>query len=151
MCYILYCICIFAIVYTVSNTIQLYSTYHSSLREILTQFKIETPQYNSFDWRLDIQIASRSLHKTVKPIFLCQMSTILKKENELDKIDNLNLNNNNDNSIDDDSKTDNDNEYININDDDSSNNDDKKKINNIDNIMFECDYANLDNMINKYS
>mmetsp|Transcript_77364 Transcript_77364/g.94841 ORF Transcript_77364/g.94841 Transcript_77364/m.94841 type:complete len:239 (+) Transcript_77364:30-746(+) len=112
-----------------------YTQYHHTLREMLSQFKIDTPLYHNFDWRLDIQIASRAIHKTVKPVFLCKITTQMNGNESSNKTIKSNDN--------DDIKTDIGDETNNI----LSNNNNNK----LDDIIFECDYANLDNMISKLS
>ena len=108
-----------------------YSTKHNVLRDVLRQFTIETSRYHKFDWRLDIQIGSRALHRRVDPVFLCQLQTTSN-----DDIDN---DNNKDN--DDDEKE---------SDQDNMRNKNKNDIKEFENTLFECNYATLENMIEEF-
>ena len=98
-----------------------YKNVHGTLRDVLTQFKIDTARYHSFDWRLDIQIGSRALHRRVDPVYLCELQT--SSSNKMDK------------NILDDMKEDEDMNTV------------KTKTNECEKTLFECDYANLENMI----
>lgn len=108
-----------------------YSTVHNVLRDVLRQFTIETSRYHKFDWRLDIQIGSRALHRRVDPVFLCQLQTTSN-----DDIDN---DNNKDN--DDDEKE---------SDQDNMRNKNKNDIKEFENTLFECNYATLENVIEEF-
>ncbi|ETO33184.1 hypothetical protein RFI_03923 [Reticulomyxa filosa] len=52
---------------------QAYVEVHIKLREILKQFEIQVPSYRKLDWRLDVQLASRASQRRVDPVFLCQL------------------------------------------------------------------------------
>ena len=100
-----------------------YKNVHGTLRDVLTQFKIDTARYHSFDWRLDIQIGSRALHRRVDPVYLCELQTSSSNTTKMEK------------NVLDDMKE----------DDDANTADTKSK--ECEKTLFECDYANLENMI----
>lgn len=118
-----------------SNTIyQYYSTVHNVLRDVLRQFKIETARYHKFDWRLDIQIGSRALHRRVDPVFLCELQTATPTKN--------NKNNNNDD--------DNDNNDDDLKESVQDNNKNDNDIKEFEKTLFECNFATLENMIEQF-
>ena len=147
---------------------QTYCQVHILLRDVINDFRIETPIYQSFDWRLDIEIASRSLHRRADPKFLCQLQT--RKVNKLENNDNnnnsnissknnANENKKNDNENDsekkvDTGKEDSKDEFTKDNDLNKNNNNQntngKNKnisIDKIETTLFECNFANLENTI----
>ena len=90
-----------------------YRTVHNVLRDVLRQFTIETSRYHKFDWRLDIQIGSRALHRRVDPVFLCQLQTTSTKGAKNNRNDDMDNDNNND-SDDDEKESDQNNMRIKI-------------------------------------
>merc|ERR1712154_641171 len=101
---------------------------HGTLRDVLRQFKIETSRYHKFDWRLDVQIGSRTLHRRVDPVYLCELQTTTTKKRENIQDDT--------NHFDSDEK--------NAEHDNNKNNVEFEK------TLFECNYANLENMIKEF-
>ena len=111
-----------------------YQLVHHQLRDVLRQFTIDTSRYQSLDWRLDIQVGSRSLHHRVDPVFLCELQTTGTKTQKTEDVG----------SFDSDEK---------------SNGDDgpssavgtlKNGTTQNEKTLFECDYANLENMITQF-
>ncbi|XP_013872886.1 COMM domain-containing protein 2 [Austrofundulus limnaeus] len=47
--------------------LQLYRDHHSQIRTILNQLVCSQPAYQNLEWRLDVQLASRSLRQQVVP------------------------------------------------------------------------------------
>lgn len=43
------------------------------LRTTLGKMSMELPQYHNLEWRLDVQVASRSLHRQLNPTYLVQL------------------------------------------------------------------------------
>eukprot|EP01083_Nonionella_stella_P248545 860377_1 len=103
-----------------------YQSVHSTLRDVLRQFKIETSRYHQFDWRLDVQISSRALHRRVDPVYLCQLQTTTTKPSISA----------NDNAFDSDEKKD--------------SNEQNNNNTSFENTVFECNFANLENMISQF-
>uniref|UniRef100_T1IW03 COMM domain-containing protein n=1 Tax=Strigamia maritima TaxID=126957 RepID=T1IW03_STRMM len=55
---------------------ELYSVYkenQTALRQILAVILPEFPSYQNLEWRLDINVASRSLHRQVNPTYLLKL------------------------------------------------------------------------------
>ncbi|XP_026179281.1 COMM domain-containing protein 2 [Mastacembelus armatus] len=48
--------------------LQLYLQHHSEIRSILSQLPLKMPAYHNLEWRLDVQLASRSVHHQVIPM-----------------------------------------------------------------------------------
>ncbi|XP_036971825.1 COMM domain-containing protein 2 [Acanthopagrus latus] len=48
--------------------LQLYLQHHSQIRSILSQLPSNLPSYHSLEWRLDVQLASRSARQQVIPM-----------------------------------------------------------------------------------
>lgn len=48
--------------------LQLYLQHHSQIRSILSQLPSNLPAYHSLEWRLDVQLASRSVREQVIPM-----------------------------------------------------------------------------------
>ncbi|KAM3619919.1 uncharacterized protein V6R79_015838 [Siganus canaliculatus] len=48
--------------------LQLYLQHHSQIRSILSQLPSTLPVYHSLEWRLDVQLASRSVRQQVIPM-----------------------------------------------------------------------------------
>jgi hypothetical protein len=48
----------------------------SEVRTLLSNFTLGLPYFRDMDWRLDIELASRSLHKQAKPVFVMKLNTI---------------------------------------------------------------------------
>ncbi|XP_028301136.1 COMM domain-containing protein 2 [Gouania willdenowi] len=55
--------------------LELYLQHRSEVRSVLNQLPANLPAYNNLEWRLDVQLASRSLHHQVLP--LVTMSLLL--------------------------------------------------------------------------
>ena len=124
-----------------SDTIyKYYETVHNVLRDVLRQFKIETSRYHKFDWRLDIQIGSRALHRRVDPVFLCELQTSTTKGNNNHNNNNNNNNNNNDNDDEKDIQQQQKND----------NNNNKNDIIEFEKTLFETNFATLENMIEQF-
>eukprot|EP00486_Rosalina_sp_Unknown_P013544 CAMPEP_0201580446 /NCGR_PEP_ID=MMETSP0190_2-20130828/46258_1 /ASSEMBLY_ACC=CAM_ASM_000263 /TAXON_ID=37353 /ORGANISM="Rosalina sp." /LENGTH=230 /DNA_ID=CAMNT_0048016497 /DNA_START=21 /DNA_END=713 /DNA_ORIENTATION=+ len=104
-----------------------YSTVHNVLRDVLRQFKIETARYHKFDWRLDIQIGSRALHRRVDPVFLCELQTASSKRSKKDNDDSKESDENNQN-----------------------NQNNQNDIKEFEKTLFECNFATLENMIQQF-
>ncbi|KAG1714225.1 COMM domain-containing protein 2 [Nymphon striatum] len=52
------------------------------LRTILAGMQLLLPQYNNLEWRLDVQLASRSLHHQMEPIITLKLNVNDKGQNE---------------------------------------------------------------------
>eukprot|EP00485_Elphidium_margaritaceum_P023942 CAMPEP_0202712444 /NCGR_PEP_ID=MMETSP1385-20130828/39976_1 /ASSEMBLY_ACC=CAM_ASM_000861 /TAXON_ID=933848 /ORGANISM="Elphidium margaritaceum" /LENGTH=224 /DNA_ID=CAMNT_0049372481 /DNA_START=57 /DNA_END=731 /DNA_ORIENTATION=+ len=98
-----------------------YSEVHMELRQMLTQFKIKTDRYHTFDWRLDVQIGSRALHRRVDPVYLCELQSTTSNMDSNDNSKKLEASNN--------AQSDN---------------------TQLEKTLFECDYASLENMIQQF-
>uniref|UniRef100_A0A671XZE4 COMM domain containing 2 n=1 Tax=Sparus aurata TaxID=8175 RepID=A0A671XZE4_SPAAU len=48
--------------------LQLYLQHHSQIRSILSRLPSNLPSYHSLEWRLDVQLASRSVREQVIPM-----------------------------------------------------------------------------------
>ena len=46
------------------------------LREIISTQKLTTPHYKDLEWRLDVQVASRSARQQVQPTFMLKLHTV---------------------------------------------------------------------------
>ncbi|XP_041791713.1 COMM domain-containing protein 2 [Chelmon rostratus] len=57
--------------------LQLYLQHHSQIRSILSQLPSNLPAYRSLEWRLDVQLASRSVRLQVIPMLM--MHLLLKR------------------------------------------------------------------------
>ncbi|XP_028260649.1 COMM domain-containing protein 2 [Parambassis ranga] len=56
--------------------LQLYMQHHSQIRSILSQLHSNLPAYHNLEWRLDVQLASRSVHQQVIPMLtVCLLLT----------------------------------------------------------------------------
>ncbi|XP_068599511.1 COMM domain-containing protein 2 [Brachionichthys hirsutus] len=53
--------------------LQLYLQHHGPLRGILSQLPPHLPAYHSLEWRLDVQLASRSLRQQVVPMLMMHL------------------------------------------------------------------------------
>eukprot|EP01103_Thecamoeba_quadrilineata_P001327 TRINITY_DN1117_c0_g1_i1.p1 TRINITY_DN1117_c0_g1~~TRINITY_DN1117_c0_g1_i1.p1 ORF type:complete len:198 (+),score=36.93 TRINITY_DN1117_c0_g1_i1:33-626(+) len=51
----------------------LYIESRKEIRNILSDLTINMPQYQNLEWRLDVQIASRSLRNQTEPLFLLKL------------------------------------------------------------------------------
>lgn len=95
-----------------------YSGVHGQLRDVLRQFKIETSRHHTFDWRLDVEIGSRALHRRVDPVYLCELQTASTKrkdgEDEKEK------------AVESESGS--------------------ASVLSVEHTLFECDFANLENI-----
>lgn len=111
-----------------------YQLVHHQLRDVLRQFTIDTSRYQSFDWRLDIQIGSRALHHRVDPVFLCELQTT--------GTTSKNKGNSDGDSFDTDEKSN--------GDDEGSKGIDESGNVQCEKTLFECDFANLENMISQF-
>eukprot|EP00484_Ammonia_sp_Unknown_P030250 CAMPEP_0197031608 /NCGR_PEP_ID=MMETSP1384-20130603/10570_1 /TAXON_ID=29189 /ORGANISM="Ammonia sp." /LENGTH=236 /DNA_ID=CAMNT_0042461165 /DNA_START=14 /DNA_END=724 /DNA_ORIENTATION=- len=112
---------------------EFYQSVHGDLRSILTQFKIETSRYHKFDWRLDIQIGSRALHRRVDPVYLCELQTSKRTQNE--------ANGKQSNNDSDEKHTENE---------DNSKQSKKRENIEFEKTLFECNYATLGHMIEQF-
>jgi hypothetical protein len=52
-----------------------YSQNVKQLRDIIATTKLTTPHYKDLEWRLDVQVASRSVRQQVKPTYLLKLHT----------------------------------------------------------------------------
>ncbi|XP_068135329.1 COMM domain-containing protein 2 [Hyperolius riggenbachi] len=59
--------------------LQLYLENRKEIRQILSELEPDLPHYHNLDWRLDVQLASRSLRHQVKPTIAMKLHL---KENE---------------------------------------------------------------------
>mmetsp|Transcript_11456 Transcript_11456/g.14158 ORF Transcript_11456/g.14158 Transcript_11456/m.14158 type:complete len:97 (-) Transcript_11456:25-315(-) len=46
------------------------------MRSILAELSFGLPHYDNISWRLDVQVASRTLNKQVEPIFTIKLETL---------------------------------------------------------------------------
>lgn len=53
--------------------LQLYLQHHSQIRSILSQLPSNLPAYHRLEWRLDVQLASRSVHQQIIPILTMRL------------------------------------------------------------------------------
>ncbi|XP_069007077.1 COMM domain-containing protein 2 [Embiotoca jacksoni] len=53
--------------------LQLYQQHHSQIRSILSQLPSNLPAYHNLEWRLDVQLASRSLRQQVVPMLTMRL------------------------------------------------------------------------------
>ncbi|XP_068176127.1 COMM domain-containing protein 2 [Antennarius striatus] len=53
--------------------LKLYLQHHSQIRCILNQLPSNLPAYHSLEWRLDVQLASRSLRQQVVPVLMMHL------------------------------------------------------------------------------
>ncbi|XP_070816900.1 COMM domain-containing protein 2 [Chaetodon trifascialis] len=53
--------------------LQLYLQHHNQIRSILSQLPSSLPAYHSLEWRLDVQLASRSVHQQVIPMLMMHL------------------------------------------------------------------------------
>ncbi|KAG8201824.1 hypothetical protein JTE90_027304 [Oedothorax gibbosus] len=54
------------------------------IRSLLSSFDLDVPQYKNLEWRLDVQIASRSLRRAMEPTLLLRLQ--LEKEEETNDV-----------------------------------------------------------------
>jgi len=47
----------------------------AGIRKVLQDLKLEYPHYQNMQWRLDIQVGSKSVHNTTEPAFLMRIDT----------------------------------------------------------------------------
>ncbi|KJE97024.1 COBW domain-containing protein [Capsaspora owczarzaki ATCC 30864] len=55
--------------------LQLYLDNRKEIRLILSEMTINVPSYHNLEWRLDVQLASRSLRRQTDPIVLLKLET----------------------------------------------------------------------------
>ena len=55
---------------------QVYLENKAEIRRILSAMKVNLPSYSNLEWRLDVQIASRSLRAQVEPIYYLKLSLL---------------------------------------------------------------------------
>jgi len=55
--------------------LQFYLEHAAEIRSVGVEVPLDYPTYKALDWRLDIQVASRSLRNEAAPSFLLQLST----------------------------------------------------------------------------
>ncbi|KAG7513604.1 hypothetical protein JOB18_012372 [Solea senegalensis] len=53
--------------------LQLYLQHHSEIRSILSQLPSTLPAYHNLEWRLDVQLASRSIRQQVAPTLMMRL------------------------------------------------------------------------------
>ncbi|XP_071342864.1 COMM domain-containing protein 2 [Trachinotus anak] len=53
--------------------LQLYLQHHSQIRSILSQLPSNLPAYHNLEWRLDVQLASRSVRQQVIPMLTMRL------------------------------------------------------------------------------
>ncbi|XP_070764998.1 COMM domain-containing protein 2 [Enoplosus armatus] len=53
--------------------LQLYLEHHSQIRSILSQLPSNLPAYHNLEWRLDVQLASRSVRQQVIPMLTMRL------------------------------------------------------------------------------
>ncbi|KAG8580834.1 hypothetical protein GDO81_007435 [Engystomops pustulosus] len=61
--------------------LQLYLDNRKEIRRILSELEPNPPHYHNLEWRLDVQLASRSLRHQIKPTITMKLH--LKEDNEL--------------------------------------------------------------------
>ena len=54
----------------------MYESHRKELRSILAELSFGIPHYDNVSWRLDVQVASRTLNKQVEPIFTIKLETL---------------------------------------------------------------------------
>mmetsp|Transcript_24231 Transcript_24231/g.41386 ORF Transcript_24231/g.41386 Transcript_24231/m.41386 type:complete len:199 (+) Transcript_24231:19-615(+) len=54
----------------------MYEKYKKEIRSILAELSFGLPHYDNISWRLDVQVASRTLNKQVEPIFTIKLETL---------------------------------------------------------------------------
>ena len=54
----------------------MYLQHRKEIRVLLAELSFSLPHYEDLNWRLDIQIASRTLRSQVNPIFLIELETL---------------------------------------------------------------------------
>ncbi|KAG9494273.1 COMM domain-containing protein 2 [Eleutherodactylus coqui] len=62
--------------------LQLYLENRKEIRQILSELEPNLPQYHNLEWRLDVQLASRSLRHQIKPTVTMKLH--LKENDELE-------------------------------------------------------------------
>eukprot|EP01090_Pellita_catalonica_P022040 TRINITY_DN8421_c0_g1_i1.p1 TRINITY_DN8421_c0_g1~~TRINITY_DN8421_c0_g1_i1.p1 ORF type:complete len:201 (+),score=36.86 TRINITY_DN8421_c0_g1_i1:8-610(+) len=55
---------------------QFYMAHSDEVRRILSSLSFSLPKYKNMEWRFDMQIASRSLHNNVEPVFTLRFDTM---------------------------------------------------------------------------
>uniref|UniRef100_A0A4W6CZ34 COMM domain containing 2 n=1 Tax=Lates calcarifer TaxID=8187 RepID=A0A4W6CZ34_LATCA len=60
--------------------LQLYLQHHSQIRSILSQLPSNLPAYHNLEWRLDVQLASRSVCQQVIPMLTMRLSRVLQTD-----------------------------------------------------------------------
>ncbi|XP_029988920.1 COMM domain-containing protein 2 [Sphaeramia orbicularis] len=53
--------------------LQLYLQHHSQIRSVVNQLPFNPPSYHNLEWRLDVQLASRSLRQQLIPVLTVQL------------------------------------------------------------------------------
>jgi len=59
-----------------SSLLDLYLTNRHAVRELLDRMSMKLPQYQNMKWRLDAQVASRTLKRQVEPTVVIQLETV---------------------------------------------------------------------------
>ncbi|XP_065887042.1 COMM domain-containing protein 2-like [Dysidea avara] len=62
--------------------LQIYLDNRKEVRNIVSQLTIGLPNYHNLEWRFDIQLASRSLHRQTEPQVLLKLHTIQNGESK---------------------------------------------------------------------
>lgn len=55
--------------------LQLYLDNRKEIRNILSDMTVQVPHYRNLEWRFDVELASRSLHRQTNPVILMKLNT----------------------------------------------------------------------------
>lgn len=55
--------------------LRLYQENCKGIRAILSEMSLDLPHYHDLEWRFDVQLASRSLHRQAQPSILLRLHT----------------------------------------------------------------------------
>lgn len=55
--------------------LQLYLENRKEVRNILSEISLQVPHYRNLEWRFDVELASRSLHRQTNPVILMKLNT----------------------------------------------------------------------------
>ena len=59
----------------IKELLQLYLENRKEIRSILSEMSVEVPHYRNLEWRFDVELASRSLHRQINPVILMKLDT----------------------------------------------------------------------------
>ena len=59
----------------IKELLQLYLENRKEIRSILSEMSVEVPHYRNLEWRFDVELASRSLHRQTNPVILMKLDT----------------------------------------------------------------------------